>query len=98
LAELKRMFWRQTQIRLELKSVDQGAVLEALSLPRVERARIDDLTYRLSFDREEHSSGEVIRQVVAAVDVRDIFIEEESIEGIVRRIYTGTAMPELQRK
>jgi ABC-2 type transport system ATP-binding protein len=98
LAELKRMFWRQTQIRLELKSVDQGAILEALSLPRVERARIDDLTYRLSFDREEHSSGEVIRQVVAAVDVRDIFIEEESIEGIVRRIYTGTAMPELQRK
>ena len=89
LAELKRQLWRQMQIKIELKEADQAAAFESLPLNSIARERLDDLTYRLSFDREQHTAGEVIRQIVAAVDVRDIFIQEEPIEEIVRRIYTG---------
>ena len=94
--ELKKMLWQQNQIRFELKDRQQAAALEALSLPNVEMERIDELTYRALFDRGEHAVGEVIRRVVAAVDVRDIFIEEESIEKIVKRVYTGRLIPEFE--
>lgn len=98
LNELKQMLWRQSQIKFELKDREQAAAVGALDLPRVEKERLDELTYRLSFDREEYTSGDVIRRVVAAAEVRDIFIEEESIDDIVRRIYTGGTIPELQKK
>jgi ABC-type uncharacterized transport system ATPase subunit len=58
---------------------------------------VDELTLQASFDREEFSAGEVIRRVAAQIEVRDIVIEEESIEDIVRRIYTGGASAELAR-
>lgn len=98
LNELKQMLWRQSQIKFELKDREQAAAVGAIDLPRVEKERLDELTYRLSFDREEYTSGDVIRRVVAAAEVRDIFIEEESIDDIVRRIYTGDTIPELQKK
>lgn len=85
------------QIKIELKEKDQAAALEALALNSIDRERVDELTYRLSFDRDQHTAGEVIRQIVAAVDVRDIFIQEEPIEEIVRRIYTGPAVLEFGR-
>ncbi len=97
LRELKRMLWRQTQVRFELKERSQGAQIEAVAIDNVACEREDELTYRLVFDREDYSNGEIIRRVVAAVDVRDIFIEEESIEDIIRRIYTGSSVVELQR-
>ena len=49
--------------------------------------RVDELTYLLRFDRNQHSSAEVIREIVNRLEVRDIFIEEEPIEDIVKRIY-----------
>jgi ABC-2 type transport system ATP-binding protein len=94
LTSLKRQLWRQMQVKVELKEHSQAIALEALSFNSIERERVDELTYRLSFDRDRHTAGEVIRQVVAAVDVRDIFIQEEPIEEIVRRIYTGPAVLE----
>jgi ABC-2 type transport system ATP-binding protein len=94
LTALKRQLWQKTQVKIELREPEQGAAIESLSMNNIGRERVDDLTYRFSFDREEHTAGEVIRQVVSAVDVRDIFIEEESIEDIVRRIYTGPSVLE----
>ncbi|HYM11169.1 MAG TPA: ATP-binding cassette domain-containing protein [Bryobacterales bacterium] len=94
LTALKRQLWRQMQVKIELREPAQSATLEALPLNNISRERVDDLTYRLSFDRDEHTAGEVIRQVVSSVDVRDVFIEEESIEEIVRRIYTGPSVLE----
>ena len=98
LDELKRRLWRQTQIKFELKDREQAGAVERLAMPGVGSERIDELTYRLSFDREEHTSGDIIRRVLDAAEIRDIFIEEESIEDIVKRIYTGREIPELQRK
>ncbi len=98
LDELKRMLWRQTQIKFELKDVAQGAAIEAFKLPGVDKERLDEITYRLSFDREDFTSGDVIRRVVSKAEIRDIFIEEESIEEIVKRIYTGSTLPEMQQR
>ena len=96
LAHLKRMLWRQNQIRFELKEREQAAVIEQVELPNVDRERIDELTYRFSYNRDNYTSGEVIRRVVAAVDVREIFMAEESIEQIVKRIYTERHVPEFE--
>jgi ABC-2 type transport system ATP-binding protein len=41
----------------------------------------------MRFDREQHSSAEVIRNLVNTLEVRDILVEEEPIEDIVKRIY-----------
>ena len=96
LAELKRMLWRQNQIRFELKEREQAAMIEQVELPDVDRERIDELTYLFSYNRDHYTSGEVIRRVVAAVDVREIFMAEESIEKIVKRIYTERQVPEFE--
>ena len=96
LDHLKRMLWRQNQIRFELKEREQAAMIEQVELPNVDRERIDELTYRFSYNRDNYTSGEVIRRVVAAVDVREIFMAEESIEQIVRRIYTERHVPEFE--
>jgi ABC-2 type transport system ATP-binding protein len=98
LGELKRLLWRQNQIKFELKDRGQASLIEALAIERVSHEQLDELTCRLSFDREDYTAGDIIRRVVAAVDVRDIFIEEESIEEIVKRIYTGRIVPEMQKK
>ena len=98
LDELKRMLWRQTQIKFELKDAAQGTAIETFKLPGVDKERLDELTYRFSFDREDLTSGDVIRRVVSTAEIRDIFIEEESIEEIVKRIYTGSTLPAMQQR
>lgn len=98
LGGLKQMLWKQTQVKVELKDPAQAALLEAQPLDDVACKRLDEVTVRLSCDRELYTAGQVIRRVVGAVDVRDIYIEEESIDAIIRRIYTGGAAEELQRR
>ncbi|MBI1357510.1 MAG: ATP-binding cassette domain-containing protein [Acidobacteria bacterium] len=97
LHSLKGMLWRETQVRFDLKDPEHAAPLRTLEFEGVRLEETDPLTWRASFDREQYAPGEVIRQVVAAVDVRDIAIEEESIETIIRRIYTGGAIPSLDK-
>ena len=98
LADLKRMLWRQNQIRFELKEREQAAMIEQVELPNVDRERIDELTYLFSYNRDNYTSGEVIRRVLAEVDVREIFMAEESIEEIVKRIYTERQVPEFESR
>ncbi len=94
LAELKRQLWREGAIRVYLRDSRQSGVLESLSMDAVTVTRIDEFTFRLSFPRGQHSSADVIRQVVNAVEARDIAIEEQSIEEVVRRIYLGEVFQE----
>ncbi len=89
LAALKRQLWQKMQVRVGLKEPAEASALESLPLNNIQRERLDEFHYRLSFDREQHAAGDVVRQIVAAVEVRDILVEEESVEEIVRRIYTG---------
>ena len=57
-------------------------------VPRFMCERIDTEPHTLSeFDR----TVDAIRQILGAVEVRDLLIEDESIEEVVKRIYAGQA-------
>ncbi len=49
---------------------------------------VDELTYRIRYDREQISSADIIRRIVNEVPVRDIYIEAEPIEDIIKTIYS----------
>jgi ABC-2 type transport system ATP-binding protein len=50
--------------------------------------RVDDFTYRIRYNRDQVSSAEVIRKIVNEVPVRDIYIEEQPIEEVIKTIYS----------
>ena len=56
---------------------------------------VDQLTCRVRFDRTKVDTGDLVRQVLARVEVRDLVIEDESIEDVVKRIYAGEALREV---
>jgi ABC-2 type transport system ATP-binding protein len=61
----------------------------------IRRDRVDELTYRVRYDRSVVSSTDIVRRIVNEVPVRDIFIEEEPIEEIIKTIYSrGLVGPE----
>ncbi len=67
----------------------------ALSLDQVFAAgngiqweHLDELTYRVRYNREQVSSAEIIRKIVNEVPVRDIYIEAQPIEEIIKKIYS----------
>ncbi len=87
LREMKERLAKYNQVKFFLKDRGQVARLPEIRTDGIVCERLDELTYLLRFDREQHSSAEVIRQIVNRLEVRDIFIEEEPIEDIVKRIY-----------
>jgi len=94
LPDLKRMLWQESSIRVELRDREQGETLAALQIPGVTIKRMDDLSYRLHFHRESTNVADLIRRVVNEVQVSDIAIEEQSIDEVVRRIYSGESLSE----
>ncbi len=89
LAELKRRLWRESTVIFDVRDRVQAQRLESLEIPGVTRQKLGDLTYRFSFGREEHSTAEIVRQVVNAAVVVDISVEDQPIEEVVKRIYLG---------
>ena len=87
LAEMKGRLAKYNQVKFFLKDRGQVARLGQIATDGISCERVDELTYLLRFDRNQHSSAEVIREIVNRLEVRDIFIEEEPIEDIVKRIY-----------
>jgi viologen exporter family transport system ATP-binding protein len=87
LEEMKKRLAKYNQVKFFLKDRSQVASLGQISTDGIACERVDELTYLMRFDREKHSSAEVIRNLVNRLEVRDIFIEEEPIEDIVKRIY-----------
>ena len=87
LAEMKGRLARYNQVKFFLKDRGQVGRLGQIATDGISCERVDELTYLLRFDRHQHSSAEVIREIVNQLEVRDIFIEEEPIEDIVKRIY-----------
>jgi ABC-2 type transport system ATP-binding protein len=79
------------QIKFALKDRTHAAGLEAFSRDGLEVDQVDELTYRIRFDRVKVSTSDLIRQVLAAIEVRDLLIEDEPIEEIIKRIYAGEA-------
>ena len=87
LEQMKKRLAKYNQVKFFLKDRSQVAGLSQIQTNGILCERVDELTYLIRFDREQHSSAEVIRQIVNTLQVRDIFVEEEPIEEIVKRIY-----------
>jgi ABC-2 type transport system ATP-binding protein len=95
LDKLKERLLRTKQIKCVLKDRAQVAGMSAFSRDGLELDQVDQLTYRIRFDRAKVATADLIRQVLAAVEVRDLLIEDEPIEEIVKRIYAGEASLEV---
>lgn len=87
LAEMKQRLAKYNRVKFYLKDRSQLARLPQIASNGIAVERVDELTYIMQFDRAQHSSADVIRLIVTQLEVRDIFIEEEPIEDVVRRIY-----------
>ena len=97
LAVLKQKLLRTKQVKFILRDSEQAAGLGALEQRQhdgLKLERVDELTYLIRFDRSQVSTAELIRQILASVEVRDLLIEDEPIEEIVKRIYAGRALHE----
>ena len=96
---LKQRLLRTKMVKFVLRDSEQAARVRALApeLARqsLELEPVDELTYRIRFDRTSVSTSALIQQILSAVEVRDLLIEDEPIEEIVKRIYAGEALREV---
>ena len=95
LDQLKERLLRTKQVKCVLKDRAQIAGIRAFSRDGLQLDQVDELTYRIRFDRARVATADLIRQILAAVDVRDLLIEDEPIEEIVKRIDAGEATLEV---
>src|SRR5260370_647664 len=99
LAELKEKLLRTKQIKFVLRDGEQARALRdfedllahAPQGKSLRLERLDEMTCRIRFDRSRISTSDLIRQILAAVEVRDLLIEDEPIDGLVSRINAGKA-------
>ncbi|HJY86466.1 MAG TPA: ATP-binding cassette domain-containing protein [Candidatus Acidoferrales bacterium] len=95
---LKQKLLRTKQVKFALRDSEQTTGVRALEHTlhgdTLRLEPVDELTYRIRFDRSRISTAELIRQILATVEVRDLLIEDEPIEEIVKRIYAGEALHE----
>lgn len=96
LAGLRSRFGGESRILFDLKAEADRPLLDRLTADNgAHWSAIEPMRCQVSFDRQEIASAELIKQIVANFDVKDIVVEEETIEEIVRRIYAGSRAREL---
>jgi ABC-2 type transport system ATP-binding protein len=96
LGDLKSRLLRTKQIKFVLKDRAQAPGADAISGDGFEVEQVDELTYRIRFDRGKVATADLIRRILAAVEVRDLLIEDEPIEEIIKRIYAGESLTEVR--
>ena len=92
---LKQRLLRTKQVKFVMRDAAASARLAEMRMDGLELETVDELTCRVRFDRTRVNTGDLVRQVLSRVDVRDLLIEDESIEDIVKRIYAGEALREV---
>ncbi len=100
LALLKQKLLRTKQVKFVLRESEQIAHLGALAVmlrrsspgEALMLERVDELTYRICFDRGRIATADLIRQILDSLEVRDLLIEDEPIEEIIKRIYAEGAL------
>jgi ABC-2 type transport system ATP-binding protein len=96
LSDLKSRLLRTKQIKFVLKDRTQASGTGDFAREGLEVEQVDELTYRIRFDRSKVETAELIRHILGAVEVRDLLIEDEPIEEIIKRIYGGESLAEVQ--
>jgi len=92
---LKQKLLRTKQIKFAVKDSAQLASVNSFARDGMELEQVDQLTYRIRFDRTKLATADLIRQILNTVEVRDLLIEDEPIEEVVKRIYAGEALQEV---
>ncbi|HLW82490.1 MAG TPA: ATP-binding cassette domain-containing protein [Candidatus Acidoferrales bacterium] len=92
---LKQKLLRTKQIKFAVKDSDQLARVQSFVRDGLELEQVDQLTYLIRFDRTRMATADLIRQILNTVEVRDLLIEDEPIEEVVKRIYAGAALHEV---
>ncbi len=92
---LKQKLLRTKQIKFAVKDSAEAATVQSLARDGLELEQVDQLTYRIRFDRTRVATADLIRQILNTVEVRDLLIEDEPIEEVVKRIYAGQALQEV---
>ena len=95
LALLKQKLLRTKQVKFALRDKEQLTQLAAIEREGLKLERVDELTWRISFDRTRVSTADLIRQILGTVEIRDLLIEDEPIEELIKRIYAGEALHEV---
>ncbi len=95
LGVLKQKLLRTKQIKFAVKDSMQLAGVSAFVRDGMELEQVDQLTFRIRFDRTRLATADLIRQILNTVEVRDLLIEDEPIEEVVKRIYAGEALHEV---
>jgi len=92
---LKQRLLRTKQVKFVMRDAAACARLAALPFDGLELETVDELTCRVRFDRTRVDTSDLVRQVLTRAEVRDLVIEDESIEEVVKRIYAGEALREV---
>jgi ABC-2 type transport system ATP-binding protein len=92
---LKQKLLRIKQIKFVLRDKEQVAKLAVLSRDGLEIDPVDEMTFRIRFDRTRIATADLIRRILSSVEVRDLLIEDEPIEEIIKRIYAGAALDQV---
>jgi ABC-2 type transport system ATP-binding protein len=95
LALLKQKLLRTKQVKFALRDKEQLPQLAAIEREGLKLERVDELTWRISFDRTRIATADLIRQILGTVEIRDLLIEDEPIEELIKRIYAGEALHEV---
>jgi ABC-2 type transport system ATP-binding protein len=95
LTELKQQLLRTKMVKFALKDREQMGGMVAFAREGLELEQLDEITCRIRFDRTKIATDELIREILATVQVRDLLIEDEPIEEIIKRIYAGEALREV---
>jgi viologen exporter family transport system ATP-binding protein len=95
LDDLKQKLVRTKQVKFVLKDRAQAPGMAVFSPVGLQVEQVDEMTYRIRFDPGRVATADLIRRILAAIEVRDLLIEEEPIEEIVKRIYAGEASLEI---
>lgn len=95
LDSLKQKLLRTKQIKFAIKDSGQLPGVQAFARDGLELEQVDALTFRIRFDRTRVATADLIRQILNTVQVRDLLIEDEPIEEVVKRIYAGQALQEV---
>jgi ABC-2 type transport system ATP-binding protein len=95
LAQLKQKLLRTKQIKFALRDKEQVAILAGLEQEGLDVEMVDELTFRIRFDRTQISTADLMRRILSSVEVRDLLIEDEPIEEIIKRIYAGEALDQV---
>jgi ABC-2 type transport system ATP-binding protein len=90
LKELRRRFGGESTIQFDVKEGLNQSTLDRLSSgDGASWQCVDGMRCTVNFDPEQVTAADLIKQIVNNFDVKDIEVQEEAIEDIVRHIYQG---------